>query len=175
MRIHHFTIPAHDPELVARVLADLLGARVIPMPHPDGALFVYGGDPDGTVLEIWPAGMRIEGDGLGLTDHPLPSGWPHHALVTSDDCDPDRVVEVFEREGWRVKRAHNGPPGAGFDLIRGWIENHAQIEFGGPVMRAQYERAALTLNSLADSSNSAPHSEGTIHSTERGSFRGGVV
>ena len=58
MRIHHFTIPARDPERVARVLAELLGARVIPLPHPHGSLLVYAGDADGSAIEVWPAATR---------------------------------------------------------------------------------------------------------------------
>lgn len=159
MRIHHFTLPAREPEHVARILADLLGARVLPMPHPEGAFFVYAGDPDGTVLEIWPAQMRAEGGDLALTDHPLPTGWPHHAFITSEVCDPEKAVATFEREGWRVERAHNGPPHAGFTLIRGWIENQTQIEIGGTEMRQQYERAALTLNVSQEVNNTNQKSQ----------------
>jgi predicted SprT family Zn-dependent metalloprotease len=35
---------------------------------------------------------------------------------------------------------HNGPPHAGFGLVRGWIENYTAIEIGGREMREQYER-----------------------------------
>jgi hypothetical protein len=142
MRIHHFTVPAHDPEHVAKVLAELLGARVIPLPHPIGTQLVYAGDADGSAIEVWPATLRADvGEHeLALRDLPLPSAWPHHGYVTADACDPDRVLAVFAREGWRAERVHNGPPGGGFHLVRGWIENHAQIEIGGSEMRTRYER-----------------------------------
>lgn len=58
MRIHHFTIPAYDPERVARVLAELLGARVIPLAHPQGTQLVYADDADGSAIEVWPAATR---------------------------------------------------------------------------------------------------------------------
>jgi catechol 2,3-dioxygenase-like lactoylglutathione lyase family enzyme len=142
MRIHHFTIPAYDTERVARVLAELLGARVIALPHPHGTRLVYAGDGDGTAIEIWPAGTRGQAGGqeLELSDLPLPERWPHHAYLTSDACDADQVMAVFAREGWLAKRVHNGPPGSGFSLVRGWIENHASIEIGTSAMRAEYER-----------------------------------
>ena len=54
MRIHHFTIPARDPQRVASALAEVLGARVVPLPHPQGGLLVYSGDPDGSAIEVWP-------------------------------------------------------------------------------------------------------------------------
>ena len=142
MRIHHFTIPAREPERVARVLAELLGARVIPIPHPRDTLLVYAGDSDGTCIEVWPAKMRGEvgADEPELRDLPLPQAWPHHAYLTADHCDPDRVVAAFAREGWKAEKVRNGPPQAGFSLVRGWIENHTGIELGGSEMRAEYER-----------------------------------
>jgi hypothetical protein len=51
-----------------------------------------------------------------------------------------RGRRVFARESWRAEKVHNGPPGDGFHLVRGWIENHAQIEIGDSEMRTQYER-----------------------------------
>src|SRR5436190_4019674 len=86
MRIHHFTIPAHDPNRVAHFLAELLGARVVPMPHPHGSLLVYAGDSDGSAIEVWPAATRgAVGDReLKLSNLPLPQDWPHHAYVTTD-------------------------------------------------------------------------------------------
>jgi hypothetical protein len=143
MRIHHFTIPAQNPERVAQVLAELFDARVIPMPHPHQALLVYADDADGSAIEVWPAALRASADlrELQLGDLPLPEAWPHHAYVTSDAVDPERVLELFAREGWRAERVQNGPVQVGFALVRGLIENQIPIEIGGPEMRAQYERA----------------------------------
>jgi hypothetical protein len=142
MRIHHFTVPANDPVRVAGFLAEVLGARVVPLPHPEGTLLVYAGDSDGTAIEVWPAAMRAGvGDReLSRSDLPLPEAWPHHAYVTSDTCTTEAVLAAFAREGWKAEAVHNGPPNGGFGLVRGWIENHTGIEVGGSEMRAQYER-----------------------------------
>jgi catechol 2,3-dioxygenase-like lactoylglutathione lyase family enzyme len=142
MRIHHFTVPARDPQRVATVLAELLGARVVPLPHPQGTLLVYAGDDDGSAIEVWPAATRggVGDHELHLRDLPLPEAWPHHAYVTTEAADPERILAVFAREGWRAERVHNGPPHAGFGLVRGWIENQVTIEIGGSEMRAQYQR-----------------------------------
>jgi hypothetical protein len=141
MRIHHFTVPAHDTEHVARVLAELLGARVIPLPHPAGTRLVHAGDSDGTAIEVWPAGTRGRlGDAeLHVGDLPLPEGWPHHGHVSTDATSADQVLAIFAREGWRAERVRNGPPGAGFSLVRGWIENHTAIEIADRPMREEYE------------------------------------
>ena len=141
MRIHHVTVPARDTERVARVLAEILGARVIPIPHPQGTLLVYAGDADGTAIEVWPAGTRggIGDHELRVTDLPLPEAWPHHAYVSTDASDAERILAVFAREGWHAEKVRNGPPGAGFSLVRGWIENHTGIELVGTEMREEYE------------------------------------
>lgn len=141
MRIHHFSIPARDPERVARVLAELLGARVVPLPHPHGCLLVYAGDADGSGIEVWPAATRgAAGEHtLEARSLPLPEAWPHHSYVTSDASDPQQVLAAFTREGWQAQLVQNGPPGAGFSLVRGWIENQTCIEIGGREMREQYE------------------------------------
>ena len=142
MRIHHFTVPANDPIRVARFLGEVLGARVVPLPHPEGTLLVYAGDSDGSAIEVWPAAMRASaGDReLWRSELPLPEAWPHHAYVTSDACTTEAVLAAFAREGWKAEAVHNGPPNGGFGLVRGWIENHTGIEVGGSEMRAQYEK-----------------------------------
>ena len=142
MRIHHVTIPAHAPERVARVLAELLGARVIPIPHPRGTLLVYAGDVDGTAIEVWPANLRggVGEHELTPRELPLPEAWPHHAYVSTDAVDADGILAVFAREGWRAEKVRNGPPERGFSLVRGWIENHAAIELVGTDLRLEYER-----------------------------------
>lgn len=142
MRIHHVTVPAHDPERVARVLAEIFGAKVMPLPHPEGTRIVYAGDPDGSAIEVWPAGTRgaVAAKELTITDQPLPAEWPHHAYVTTDASDADRIMAIFAREGWKAERIRNGPPHLGFSLVRGWIENHACMEIGGSEMRTEYER-----------------------------------
>jgi hypothetical protein len=157
MRIHHFTVPALDTDHVAAVLAELLGARVVPLPHPEGTRLVYAGDTDGTAIEVWPAATRVSADyqELAQRDLPLPTHWPHHAYITSDVCDADRVLAIFAREGWRAEKVYNGPPGAGFGLVRGQIENHTSIEIGGAEMRAEYERAFRAMVGAAPASGPA--------------------
>jgi hypothetical protein len=142
MRIHHFTVPAHDPKRVADLLAELLGACVVPMRHPHGSLLVYAGDTDGSAIEVWPAATRgvIGGQELALSNLPLPEAWPHHAYVTTDASDADTILAAFAHEGWKAERVYNGPPNAGFGLVRAWIENHTPIEIGGREMREEYER-----------------------------------
>lgn len=142
MRIHHFTVPAQNPSHVASVLAELVGGRAIPLPHPKGNVLVYAGDADGSAIEVWPAATRgaVGDHDPGQRDLPLPEAWPHHAYFTVDTT-AERILEIFAREGWKADRVKNGPPnGPGFELVRGWIENQTCVEVGGQEMRAQYEQ-----------------------------------
>ena len=143
MKIHHFTIPARDPARVAGVLAELLGAKIIPNPHPQGSLIVYAGDQDGTAIEVWPAATRGDVGQHEIGPRPdltLPEAWPHHAYVSSDACTAEQILAVFAREGWKADKVTNGPPHASFSLVRGWIENQITIEIVDREMREQYER-----------------------------------
>ncbi len=151
MRIHHVTVPAREPRRVAAVLAEILGARAVPLPHPEGTLLVYGGDADGTAIEVWPAGLRIATSRreLALRELPLPEAWPHHAFVTSEASTTETILAIFAREGWHAEHVHNGPPGRGFSLVRGMIEDHTSIELGGSEMRAEYERFFRSLAGAA--------------------------
>lgn len=143
MKIHHFTIPARDPQRVARVLAELLGAKVFPNAHPPGSLVVYAGDEDGTAIEVWPAATRGAPGQHEIgprADLALPEAWPHHAYVSSEACTAEQILKVFAREGWKADKVTNGPPHASFSLVRGWIENQTTIEIVDREMREQYER-----------------------------------
>ena len=150
MKIHHFTIPARDPGHVAGVLAAILGARAVPLPHA-GSYLVTSTDADGTSIEVWPADLRAAPGDQELAPSllPLPESWPHHAYLTSDACDASAILTAFAREGWRAEFVHNGPPGGGFSLVRGWVENHWAIELGGREMRTQYEAFFATSSRTA--------------------------
>lgn len=70
MKIHHFTVPAADPARVASVLAELLGACAVPLPHSSGSFIVHDGA--GTAIEVWPASLRAgSGDHGSYTVHCL--------------------------------------------------------------------------------------------------------
>ena len=141
MRIHHVTVPAHDPARVADVLAEMLRRARHPAPPPDGTLLVYAGDTDGTAIEVWPAGFaRRWGDPIcscatsrcprtGPTTPSSPATPRHRARA--GDLRPRRLAGRA-----RPQR----PAQAGFSLVRGLIENHTPIEIGDREMRVEYER-----------------------------------
>ena len=69
-----------------------------------------------------------------------PRTGPTTATSPPRPATPTRCWPIFAREGWKAEKAQNGPPHAGFSLVRGWIENQTAIEIGGSDMRQEYER-----------------------------------
>lgn len=145
--IHHVSIPARDVQNVARVLVELTGWQARPFLGPvPGAVMLLAEDGHGTAIELYPDGVIIEpgeGDKPGAMRREAgPAHYPFHLLL-SLDVDPDQVLRIAEREGWRALRCWRGPPGKPvFELIEFWIENRLMIEIATPPMLPDYLAAA---------------------------------
>ena len=145
--IHHLSIPARDPHNVARVLSDLAGWKVRPFPGPvASSLMLVSEDPHGTAIEIYPDGTVIRpGEGTEQSEFEqgdAPALLPFHFLW-SLDVDPDAVLAIAEREGWRALRCWRGPSGRPlFELIEFWIENRLMVEIATPAMLPDYVKTA---------------------------------
>ncbi len=145
--IHHVSIPARDPQHVAKVFCELTGwqARTFLGPVP-GAIMLLAEDGKGTAIELYPEGTVIEpgsGDAQGsMHREAAPALYPFHFLL-SLDVDPADVLRIAEREGWRALRCWRGPPGRPqFELIEFWIENRIMVEIATPDMVPNYLRIA---------------------------------
>jgi hypothetical protein len=135
--IHHVSIPAQDPENVAKVLAELTGGNwgswgdYFPDAH-----FVRVGDEHGTLIEVYrektmlmmldDGCVRPDGGLIQRQDNPEPppAFWPMHFLI-SVPLDRDAVEKLAERHGWRASYAARGPNN---HLIEFWIENRVLVE-----------------------------------------------
>jgi hypothetical protein len=141
--IHHLSIPARDPQHVAEVLAELAGWKIRPFPGPlSTGLVLISEDAHGTTIEIYPDGTIITpgtGEEQGEFEQgPAPERYPFHFLW-SLDVEPDDVLRIAEREGWRALRCWRGPPGRPlFELIEFWIENRLMVEIATPSMLGDY-------------------------------------
>jgi hypothetical protein len=141
--IHHVSMPARDPEHVARVLAELLGGYagkfIGPIP---GAWVAYAEDNQGTGIEVYPERTVIvpgAGDAIGqaeLTD--APKAVAFHALI-SVKVDRATIEAVGRREGWRVLHSWRGPRDAPlFELYELWVENRVMLELATEDMLPNY-------------------------------------
>ena len=145
--IHHVSIPARDPEHVARVLAELLGGYAGPFVGPmQGAWVVYQEDGYGTGIEVYDERTTIvpgEGDGMGearLAEPPRAIAF--HALI-SVKTDRATIERIGAREGWRTKHFWRGPGQVRlFELYELWVENRVMLELATEDMLPAYVRIA---------------------------------
>ena len=142
--IHHVSIPARDPEHVARVLGELLGGYVGPFVGPiPGAWVAYADDGHGSGFEVYPDHTVIlpgEGDAEGVFAQGEP-GVPtaFHALV-SVKVDRATIERIGAREGWRTRHFWRGPgPQVRlFELYEFWVENRIMLELATEDMLGNY-------------------------------------
>ncbi len=144
--IFHASVPADDPERVARVLGEILGGGSSPF-HVGRHSFMARGGADeeyGTAIEVYPRDevmMPGTGDGdmvrLGHADNPPRYGAFHLAVGTK--LSKEEIIAVGAREGWRAVHCDRGP----FDLVEFWLEDSLMIEFLDPKMQARYKSVVM--------------------------------
>ena len=146
--IHHVSIPARQPEHVARVLAELIGGYAGPFVGPiPGAWVVYQEDGLGTGIEIYTDQTAlVPADGTTTFTTQLseaPRAMAFHALI-SVKCDRETIERVGAREGWLTRHCWRGPPDNPrlFDLYELWVENRVLLEVATEDMLSGYVKIA---------------------------------
>jgi hypothetical protein len=140
--IFHASIPADDPERVARVLGEVLGGGYSPFHVGRHSFMARGGTDDEhrTGIEVYPRDeVMMPGTGedemvrqVHLDDPPR-YGCFHLAVGTK--LAKDEIIAIGKREGWRALYCSRGR----FDVVEFWLENSLMIEFMTPEMQAQYQ------------------------------------
>jgi hypothetical protein len=145
--IHHISIPARDPEHVAKVLAELLAGYAGPFVGPiPGAWAAYAEDDVGTGIEVLPERIGLtpsKGAMPGLAQLNEPPGVAaFHALVTVK-VDRAGIERIGKREGWTTEHFWRGPPGVKlFELYEFWVENRTLLELVTGDMATGYVKIA---------------------------------
>ena len=145
--IHHISIPARDPEHVARVLAELMEGYAGPFVGPiPGAWVVYQEDGVGSGIEVYEeTTVLVPGDGEimgGVGKSEPPQAVAFHALI-SVACDRAVIERIGAREGWRTKHFWRGPPNRPlFELYEFWVENRVMLELATQDMLPAYVKIA---------------------------------
>jgi hypothetical protein len=145
--IHHVSIPARDPERVARVLAELLGGYAGPFIGPiPGAWVVYQEDGFGSGIEVYEERtILVPGDAQTMSvtrQGEPPQAVAFHALI-SVKADRGTIERVGAREGWRTQHFWRGPNGVRlFELYEFWVENRVMLELATEDMLAGYIKIA---------------------------------
>lgn len=143
--IFHASVPADDPERVARVMAEIWRGEAFPFPPWPGGFVAVAGDDRGTTLEVYPRAHTIapgEGDegARPLVDRAVGRLGCFH-IATATDRPAEDILAIGAREGWRAVRCRRGGL---FEVIELWIENALMVEVMTAEMQADY-RAAATL------------------------------
>jgi hypothetical protein len=148
--IHHVSISAHEPERVARVLAELMDGFVLPFPPSPGAFMAVARDGHGTGVEVHPAGTVLdpEGDAQGrFARVPAASALAPFHIALSTPRSPQEVAAIARREGWRCAEFGRG---GDFEVIELWLEDRLLVELLPPALAARYLAFAAQLSAAAD-------------------------
>ena len=138
--IFHASIPADDPERVARVLGEILGGGYSPFHVGRQSFMSRAGADDEAAIEVYPRDEIMvpgTGDGemvqMGQLDNPPRYGCFHLAIGTK--LSKEEIIAIGKREGWRAVHCNRGP----FEVVEFWLENSLMIEFLDAKMQAQYK------------------------------------
>ena len=155
--INHISISAHEPERVARIIAELWNGYSFPFIACPNAFIVLADDGKGTAIEITPINVELlPGEGLPNEDETFSAQTPteqFEAQFTAREragisnytathvninthLDAAAVKAIGEREGWRTLTCNRGE--GLFQLIEIWLEDRLMIEVFTPEMRGRY-------------------------------------
>lgn len=136
--IHHLSIAVKNPENVATVLAEIIGGAAVAFPPNPGSYWALQLDPNGTGIEIYPAGTTLHPDGAqGVAFVPGPDSEPGYGgfhFAISVDTENSTVAAIAAREGWSCFECVRG----GFHVLEIWVENRILIEVLPPDFAAEY-------------------------------------
>ncbi|WP_374575648.1 hypothetical protein [Phenylobacterium sp.] len=146
--IFHASIPADEPEHVARVIAEIWRGEAFPFPPWPGGFVAMAGDARNTTVEVYPRNQAIApGEGQDMAHpslDPAPGRQSCFHLAVATDRPADEIFAIGAREGWRTVRCNRGGI---FDVIELWVENVLMIEVLTAEMQAQY-LGGVTIDAL---------------------------
>lgn len=125
--LFHASIPAEDPEHVARVVAELWRGVALPFPPFPGAYVAAAGDERRTLVEVYPRGREhVPAPGeFGTRVNPAPSQHSETHLAVGTVLSADEVLALARREGWLAQRSDRGGL---FEVVELWVENKFLLE-----------------------------------------------
>jgi hypothetical protein len=140
--IHHISIDAHNPLLVASVLAEILNGKVYKF-FISGSYIVMPFDDCGTHIvvfkegDVWAPGADAKS---AHVIHTAPTNLAAnlvaiHAAI-SVPTTQQQIEQIGEREGWHVWTRDRADDA--FRLVEFWVENRILFEFLPPGFETQY-------------------------------------
>jgi hypothetical protein len=138
--IHHTSMSAKNPELVSRVLAELLGGDFAKFPIFEGAYIVIANDEQGTAIEVQPYGAELVPNTRDLdaqtriNQNPSEFTEAHIAMSTAKTV--EEVLALAKHEGWRAFLCNRGPA---YKVVELWVENRFLVELITPEFQMKYK------------------------------------
>jgi hypothetical protein len=125
--IIHASIPADDPERVARIIAELWRGTYTPFIVVPGVFTARAGDDRGTQIEVGPRGREaVPGEmQVGFIINPTPSPYSEVHLNIFSPLSEVEIFAIAKREGWTALSCDRG---GFFKLIEFWLENRFMLE-----------------------------------------------
>jgi hypothetical protein len=138
--LFHASIPARQPEHVARVIAELWNGQATPFPPCPGGWIALAGDDRNSAVECYPQDTVMEpGVGDEMTQfvpNPPSSRVSAFHLAIATPLSEAEVHAIAARESWRSVRCTRGR--GMFDVIEFWLENALMVEVLTAEMQADY-------------------------------------
>ncbi len=139
--IHHLSIPAEDPLLVTKVLAEIFGGHVTRFGPYKNSYIAWAGDQYGSAIEVYPIGTEMfpdTGNGQANFRHnPGASGFVATHATVSINRTKDEIFAIAQQHGWRAFELSRGS----FNVIEFWVENRVMLELMTKEMAMDYLRA----------------------------------
>jgi hypothetical protein len=144
--LYHASIPADEPERVARVVAELWHGRVLPFPPFPGAYMAWSGDEWRTVVDVYPRGREhVPAPGeFGVRTNPAPSAHSESHLALGVAVTAEEIFAVAGREHWLAQTSDRGGL---FSVVELWVENKFLLELLTPQEQRRYA-ANMTIENL---------------------------
>ena len=140
--IFHASIPADNPEHVAKVLAEIWKTHYFPFVFPESYM-VISGNAWGSNIEVLKRGGEQVPAAVEtmLARNPSPSPYSEVHLLIGTDLSFDDILAIAKRENWIARHCDR----ALFSLVEVWIENRFLVEV---VTGAEIERYRTFYSSL---------------------------
>jgi hypothetical protein len=123
--IIHASIPADDPERVARVIAELW--RGESFPFFAGTFIAMAGDDRGSQIEVAKRGKEIvpAETEMAFQVNNSPSAHTEVHLNVQTPLSVDEALAIAKREGWTARVCDRG---GSFKVVEFWLENKFMLE-----------------------------------------------
>lgn len=129
--ILHASVPADEPERVARVIAELWNGEAVPFPPVERTWMAVAHDGRGCEIEVSPRDLAFLPGPAEIACAAQPET-PRHSsshLLVASPLEAEAVLAIGAREGWATRVCRRGGPDPmGFDLIEMWLENAYMLE-----------------------------------------------